>query len=678
MRLQRKSRAWGRSRIGRAISVLLIMGLLVACGGPAAPTPRGEGQEAEPAAQQEAASVEVGDEMESPMLAQRVAAGELPALDERLPAEPLVVEPVESLGKYGGTWRMALVGGQDNAWLTRTISYDHLVRWARDWSGVEPNVALAFEANEDGSEYTFRLREGMKWSDGEPFMADDIVFWWNDVATNIDLSPGGPQSWMRVGDEQAVVEKVDDYTVVFRFPVPNGLLLQNLATPDGDHPTRYPMHYCSEFHQDHNAEGIDELVQAAGVADWVELFRLKCAGVPGTPYDARWQNGDLPTLKPWKLTVPYGAGSQVVAERNPYYWKVDTAGRQLPYIDRVVYDVLEDREVLLLKVLNGEIDMMSRHFNTNDNKAVLTDNMDAGGYQFFNTQGTGGTIGFHFNLTHKDPRLREIFQNKDFRVALSHAINRQEIIDLFYIGQGEVMNNAMDRNSGELFDEEMFKLYTEFDPDLASEHLAAAGITEKGPDGFYLGPDGQSLTFVVQTTEAFAHSTVAEIVVQQWRDFGINAQLNVMDRALLYTRKDSNEHDVHVWGAGGGPEVFLDPRHFLPVTSESAYAMAWYTWFVNPTGTGALVQPEEPPDPVKRQMELYNQIKATGDQAEQVRLMKELLEIAKDQFYVIGVSSSPPGYGIVKNTFHNVPQLMPGSWQYPDPAPTNPEQYWIE
>ena len=131
-------------------------------------------------------------------------------------------------------------------------------------------------------------------------------------------------------------------------------------------------------------------------------------------------------------------------------------------------------------------------------------------------------------------------------------------------------------------------------------------------------------------------------------------------------------------GAGGGPEVFLDPRHFLPVTSESTYAMAWYTWFVNPTGTGALVPPEEPPDAVKRQMELYTQIKATGDQAEQVRLMKEILEIAKDQFYVIGVSSSPPGYGIVKQNFHNVPTLMPGSWQYPDPAPTNPEQYWIE
>ncbi len=90
-----------------------------------------------------------------------------------------------------------------------------------------------------------------------------------------------------------------------------------------------------------------------------------------------------------------------------------------------------------------------------------------------------------------------------------------------------------------------------------------------------------------------------------------------------------------------------------------------------------ITQPEEPPAEVKRQMELYDQIKSTGDAEEQVALMKELLEIAKDQFYVIAISSAPPGYGIVKNNFHNVPALMPGAWQYPTPAPTNPEQYWI-
>jgi peptide/nickel transport system substrate-binding protein len=666
-----------RTRHYDLLVAVVVISLLAGCAsvGPAPTAP----EAAAPAVAESTAAPADTEQKEAPALAALVAAGTLPPLEARIPEAPQVVEPVESLGQYGGTWRTALVGGQDNAWLVRTISYDHLMHWTRDWTGVEPNVAQEVIVNDDASEYTFVLRKGMKWSDGEPFTADDLVFWWNDVAMNIDLSPGGPPSWMRVGDAPATVEKVDDTTVVFKFPVPNGLLLQNLSTPDGDHPTRYPKHYCSQFHAQYNTTNLDALVKEANASDWVNLFQLKCAGISGTPYDARWQNGDLPTLKAWTLTTPYGAGTQVIAERNPYYWKVDTEGRQLPYIDKVVFDVLEDREVLLLKVLNGEIDMMSRHFNTNDNKAVIADNTEQAQLHFYETRNSGNTLGFHFNLNHKDPRMRAIFQDKNFRIAMSLAMNRQEAIDVILVGQGTPMNNAMDPNSiPELYDAEMATQYTEYDPELAVEYLAKAGITKKGTDGFYLGPDGEPFSFVVQTTPAFGHVDIADMVVNQWRDFGINAQLNSMDRALLYTRKDSNDHDVHVWGAGGGSEVFLDPRHFLPVTSESAYAMAWYTWFVNPSGDGALTQPEEPPTAVQQQMELYRQIKATGDYQQQLALMKEILAIAKEEFYVIGVSTSLPGYGIVRNNFHNVPASLPGSWQYPDPAPTNPEQYWIE
>jgi peptide/nickel transport system substrate-binding protein len=261
---------------------------------------------------------------------------------------------------------------------------------------------------------------------------------------------------------------------------------------------------------------------------------------------------------------------------------------------------------------------------------------------------------------------------------MSHCINRQEIIDVLFIGQGEPMQSAVSKDMPELYDEEMYTMYTEYDPELAAEYFAEAGITEKGSDGFYLGPDGEPLSFVVQTTQAFGHNDRAEMVVNQWQECGINAQLSVLDRALLYTRKDTNEHDVHVWGAGAGQTIFVDPRHMFPFSAESTFAQAWQTWYNNPSGQGALTAPEEPPADVQRQMELYDQIKATGDYEEQLELMREIIEIAKDRFYVIGLSSSPPGYGIVKNNFHNVPESMPGSWQYPTPAPTNPEQYWIE
>jgi peptide/nickel transport system substrate-binding protein len=659
--------------------------LLAACVG-AAPPPADQPADAmsEQAAEQPAEAAGASEAAvpskynEAPMLAELVQAGELPPVDERLPEEPMVVQPVDRIGKYGGTWHTALVGGQDTAWLRRTISYDYLMRWDPQWTQPIPNIAKSVDVNEDGSEFTFHLREGMKWSDGAPFTADDIAFWWDDVVMNADLTPAGPPQYMKVGGEVGLVEKIDDYTVVFKFPVPNGLFLQHLATPDGWLPTRYPKHYLEQFHVKYNPDGIEALVAEAGATDWVNLFQTKGHSVPGAPVEPVFQNPDMPTLWAWKFTTPYGEGAQVVAERNPYYWKVDTEGNQLPYIDKVVFDILEDREVLLLKVLNGEIDMMSRHFNTNDNKAVLADNREAGEYNFFETVSGGGTIGFHFNLTHQDPRMREIFQNKDFRIAMSHALNRQEIIDVLLIGQGEPMQNAMCKDFPELYDEEMYTMYTEYDPELAVEYLAKAGITEKGPDGFYLGPDGEPLTFVIQTTESFGHADMAEMAVQQWRDFGINAELRVMDRSLLYARKDANEHDVHVWGSGGCSEVFLDPRHFIPFSQESTFAQAWVTWYNNPSGAGAETPPEEPPDIVKKQLELYDQIKATGDRDKQIELMKEIIAIAKDQFYVIGISSEPPGYGVVKTNFHNVPASMPNSWQYPNPAPTSPEQYFFE
>lgn len=662
------------------VTILLMMAALTACAAPAA-IDSGESAATEPAAESAAEpAADATAAKEAPSLAEKVAAGELPPLAERLPAEPMVVEPVESIGQYGGTWTSALMGGQDNAWLVRTLSYEHLVRWTPDWTGVIPNIAREFEVNEDASEYTFYLREGMKWSDGTPFTADDIMFWYEDIATNEAYESTHPfANWLTAGGEPVVVEKIDDYTVNFKFVQPNGLFLQFMAAPGGEAPIRWPKHYCSQFHPDY-ADDIDALIAENDATDWTNLMDLKCGGVPGTPYDARFFNADLPVLWAWDITTAYGGETtRVVAERNPYYWKVDTEGNQLPYIDTLIYDLVSDPEVLLLKVLNGEIDMSARHFNTNENKAVIVDSMETGGYRLFETTGAGDSrTGLMFNLNHKDPRMRAIFQDKNFRIGLSLALDRPEIVDLIFVGQAEPMGNAICKEMPDLYDEEMYTQYTEHDPELAAEYLAQAGITEKGPDGFYLGPDGEPLSFAVQVTDAFGYADRAELAVQQWQRFGINAQLQVIDRSLLYTRKDGNEHDVHVWSSGGCSEVFVDPRHFAPVTSESAYAMAWYNWYVNPTGEGALTAPEEPPAEVKRQMEIYDQIKSTGDAAEQIALMKELLAIAKDQFYLISLTSAPPGYGIVKNNFHNVPAMMPGAWQYPTPAPTNPEQYWIE
>lgn len=619
------------------------------------------------------------DQMEAPSLAALVEAGDLPPVEERLPLNPMVIEPVESPGQYGGTWRSSLLGGQDNAWLVRILGYDFLVRWDQEWTEVIPNLAESVEANEDATEFIFTLREGTRWSDGEPFTTDDIMFWYEDVLVDEEYMATHPvPDWLTSGGETVVVEKIDDYTVSFNFAAPNGLFLQRLATPSGAIVTRYPKHYCSEFHARYNDENLDELIQQNDANDWVNLFELKCGGIPGAPYDALWYNADLPTLYAWDITTAYGGtATQVVAERNPYYWKVDTEGRQLPYIDRLVAAIGDDSEVLVLRALNGEIDMQDRHIGTLDNRAVFFDNMETGDYGFFDTiPSSMNTVAIALNLTHKDPVMREIFQNLDFRIALSHAINRQEIIDVVFVGQGEPYQLAP-RPTSPFYNERLAKQYTEYDPALANEILDDI-FPDTNAEGIRLGPDGNPIVITVEVDASqAARINTLELVENYWEAVGVQMNIRAQDRSLLYTRKDGNEHDAAVWGGDGGLDVILEPRWYFPFSGESLYAQAWQTYYNNPSGVGALTAPEEPPEATLRQMELYDQIKMSGDAEEQEALMNEILEIAADEFYAIGISLPSPGYGIVKNNFHNVPSPHPGAWLYPNPGPTNPQQYWI-
>jgi peptide/nickel transport system substrate-binding protein len=610
---------------------------------------------------------------EAPALTKRVADGQLPPLAERLPAAPLVVPVVEQIGTYGGTWRAGLVGSGDTLWLQRTIGYENLVRWNPEWTEVIPNVAEAFEASADATNYTFTLREGLRWSDGAPFTADDILFWYEDISLNPELTPNR-------GPNPPTVEKIDEYTVRFSFEEPNGLFLQTLATTTGEFATRFPKHYLQQFHPTYNADGLEALVTESGAANWVELFQRKGAAISGTPYDAIWSNPELPRLHAWTITVPYGESTQVVAERNPYYFKVDPDGNQLPYIDRVVYEVVQSADVLLLKALNGEIDMQDRHIATLPNKAVFADNMEQGGYRFFDSiPATMNTCLINLNLSHKDPTKRELFQNKDFRIGLSHAIHRQEIIDLVFVGQGEPFQ-AAPRPESPFYDEELATQYTEYNVELANEHLDKAGLSERDSEGFRLGPDGKRISFVVEIATGFsqAHVDVMQLVATQWKEVGIEAAVKPIDRALFDTRRLANEHDVVIWDGAGGLDVIQNGNYYFPRSNRSDFAQAWATWYLNPSGDGAQTVPEEPPAAVQQQMELNDQLTRTSDTAEQDRLMREILAIAADQFYTIGISLPANTYGIVKNNFRNVPAVMPSAFVYPSPAPTNPSQYFIE
>lgn len=625
---------------------------------------------AEEAAPQAAPAVAGQQYKEAPELAARVAAGELPPVDERLPVNPRVIEPEEMIGQYGGTWRTALVGGGDTGWLIRTIGYENLIRWDPQWQVIVANVAESYSFNDDSTEFTFNLREGLRWSDGELFTADDILYYWEAEILNDDLTPSKP-TWLVIDGELGTMEKIDDYTVRLSFSAPHGLFIQNMAGGNGLRFSLTPKHYMQQFHKEHNPDGIDALVAESGQDSWVSLYQAK---------NNEWQNSDKPTLHAWVLETAYGeATTRVLARRNPYYFKVDTAGNQLPYLDSITYDLLQNTEVLTLRTLNGEVDMQSRHVATLANKALFIDNMEAGEYRFFDVvPAVMNTAMISLNQTHKDPVKREIFQNKDFRIGLSHAINRQELIDLVYVGQGEPWQ-ASPRPESPYHHERLAKQYTEYDPELANEYLDKA-YPEKDADGYRLGPDGNRIIFTVEVSAAGdasgEHSSVLELVTQYWQDVGVDAQFKVEDRSLFTTRMDGNEHDGVVWrGHGGWGDALQQPSYYFPFNSWSAYAPAWTAWF----GSLATTEPEEPPAATQRQMELYRELQITASPERQNELFREILDISADEFYLIGISLEAPGYGIVRNNFHNVPERMPGAgWAYIDPAASEPSQFFLE
>lgn len=663
-----------RRRVMRSVipvAAAVAAGVLAGCSLSTEPEPR-DGEDAG------ATGVAVrGGTGQAPMLAALVESGDLPPLEDRLPAEPLVVEPVEEIGVYGGEWRSALLSVSDDPWLKRTIGYEGLLRWDPEWTEPIPNLAASFEVNDDATEYTFQLREDLRWSDGEPFTAEDVQFWWDAVVLREDaLEDGGAPGWMRPSGEEAdtTVEAVDDLTLRFTFTEPNGLLPQWMAGNDGSEMVSIPAHYCGEFHEDYN-EDVAAVVAEEGAEDWADLFTARgCTGSGGSEY---WQTTGIPTMHPWLLTTEYGSGSRVEAERNPYYWKVDTEGNQLPYLDRIVYSVVENEEVMLLNASAGELDYHARAINRLRNRPVLVENSERGGYRLFDmVEAEMNTTMVHLNLTAPDPVLAEAFLGQDLRIGLSHAIDRQEIIDIVYQGQGEPWQGGPRPESGDLHHEELGTQYTEFDVEEANRLLDEAGYAERNGDGIRLLPDGRPLAFgVLVRTDQTEQVDALNLVRRMWQAVGVDLRIDAVDRTLWEERRDSGEYEaIASDGSGGMRDAFLENDNYMAAgDGDSAlWAPQWSAWLDSGGEEG-----QEAPEPAQRQADLYADVKASRDPDEQVELMQQILDIAQEEFWTMGISLPQAHYGIAGENFRNVPEGFADSSRFGTPGPVNPAQFFL-
>jgi len=600
---------------------------------------------------------------EAPMLAEMVEAGELPSVEERLPVNPVIIQPVDEAGIYGGTWRMGTKADSDKKYIRLNAGYENLVRWNPEWNRIIPNVAQSYEINEDASEFTFYLREGMRWSDGEPFTADDIVFWYEADILNEELRKTIPNYFV-VDGVPVIVEKIDTYIVKFSFAAPYGQFLYELADVRTDEIAARPMHYLKQFHPDYNPEGVDAMIAEAGVEDWVELWKL---------HVSYRTNPDVPTLNAWVLADRQDENSSsILMERNPYYWKVDTDFNQLPYIDNIEFVIYPTTDDMRQAAKDGQIDMQYIALSIKEsNYDEWAENMAAGEYNFHTLiNPRSNYLSIQLNLVHQDPVLREIFSNKTFRIALSHALDRSEIVDQVF-GIPFEIRQPSPLNESPYYREGLAKQYTEFNLPYANELLDQAGFDRQDTEGYRLTSEGQRIEFTISIVDDQVYLSAAEMVSEYWRELGILVHIEQPEGLQGIIK--ANEHDAVIVSIVGGLDVVQQPGIYIPHNVYHSYwAIPWVYWYEdNSLG-------EEPPESVKEQLDLFNKIKGSTDIEEIEGLMNQILAIAEEEFYVMGICENQDFYALVKTNFHNVPLVMPKSFAYPTPAPTNPCQYFID
>ena len=601
---------------------------------------------------------------EAPMLANAVASGALPVVGDRIPEEPLVVEVAEQIGVYGGT--MVDTTGGNRLAEFRHFGYEPLVRWSVDGSQIVPNVAKSWEISDDATTYTFQLRKGMKWSDGEEFTADDIVFWWKYVESNKDIQ-SKPRGYMVVKGEQATVKAVDKHKVQFSWSNPNGLLLENLASPYGVRVVQFAEHYHRQFIKGLNPDGVAKLMAADEATDYTQWWT---ANVGSYGKQSEYNNPARPSIHGWIPKEPFLGKEQFKFERNPYYFKVDKACNQLPYIDYRQWVLAADTEIQLAKSLTGEVDISRVNISTPANRSVFFESMEQGDYRFVAADSADMNVAnFQFPENHPDEFRASVYQNKNFRIGLSHAIDREELIDVVFLGQGEPYQVAP-RPRSPFYSEKMAKQYTSFDPELAAEYLDKV-LSKKDSNGFRVRPNGDRFVVVIAVNKDFKSDWVdmMELIKGYWEAVGVETVIEVLSDATSTSRRGAVDNDIGLWLSenGAGRLPLLAPNDLLGADND----LDWKKYHVTSGKEGT-----EPPANVKRMLELIDQIPLVAG-AKQDAVMREFLELVTDNFPRIGIALPAGNYRAVSNRLRNVPEPLMEGWMYPGISPANFSTFYI-
>ena len=601
---------------------------------------------------------------ETPIFKQDVADGKLSRVNDRLPSDPEIAEP-ETIGNPGGELRL-LMGGPKDTRMMVVYGYARLVGYSPALKLV-PDILTSLDV-QDGRIFTLRLRPGHKWSDGHPFTSEDFRYWFEDVAQNTQLSPSGLPVSMTVQNEAPRFEVLDDTTVRYSWTRPNPLFLPNLAGADPLY-IYCPSHYLKQFHEKFaDKVALETLVKTHKQRSWAALHAKM-----DTMY--RNDNPDLPSLEPWILkTKP--PSERFLFERNPYYYRVDEAGHQLPYIDRVIMSIV-DSKIIPAKTGAGESDLQARYLRF-DNYTFLKDGEELNKYKvrLWRT-GPGSQLALYPNLNVNDETWRTLVRDLRFRRALSLAVNRHEINQVIYFGLAiEGQNTVLPQSP--LYEPEYRSAWAHFDLREANRLLDSIGLTARDSDGTRLLPDQRPMEIIVENSgESTEQSDVLELIRDTWRGIGVKLFAKPLQLTLFRRRVFSGETlmSINKGIENGLATAAMSPWEFAPTSQQQLQWPQWGQYYETKGKAG-----ETPDLPSATRLKgLYEDWLGTALQPDQSRIWHAMLQIWADETFSIGTVAGVLQPVVVSENLHNVPEEGFYNW---DPGAFfgvfRPDTFWLD
>lgn len=593
---------------------------------------------------------------QAPSLQAQVAAGELPSLAERLPEDPVVLEPFDRIGQYGGTARIF----QSDWWTVNNVEAGLTVGPAA--VKILPNIIKSWQYNQDKTELTMQIRRGVKWSDGSTFTADDFLFFHQHIMLNKEIIPIPFPPW---NDITSV--RLDDYSFRFEFREPSPLFI-NLLAQLGDF-FIVPSQFLKSFHPEFtDRETLIANANEAGYISWMAYFQSIMNWSRNQPPLA-------PTIRPYQLTHKTPTTEYYV--RNPYYWKVDTAGNQLPYIDELRTEIIDSDEVMAAKASTGQVDFAGISLKTQDFPLFKLGEKSTGIQVLQWNRIHGSDVIIMPNFTVEDARIRKLYWDLRFRKALSIAINRDEMNSIIYFERGTPRQVTVIPTS-EYYEAEFANAFTDYDPKRARRLLDDMDVVDNDGDGYREYPDGEALVLTLEYINLETPKSISlELVVSYWREVGLDIRLKLVDPALQYSRATGNLMQMTVWHADRTSDILfpVQPFWFVPMHTgwEEAHWNLWVTWFFSKGERG-----EKPPQEIIELRQWWDEMVVTPDKSRRIELGKKILRSNAENLWSIGTIGLAPQPLVISNRLKNVPPRGYWGWDNRWTVAYHPATWYLE